>query len=216
MNNTEVVEFEILCDFGNQKTNVTFYIGLPKNDNHPIKFQSSWLSDNKGGRVPDDVIKSITDLRELSIKNGLNFQQLCLYAFVSATKDKTGINRNGFTRNRIAEDVKKYAEEFTEKKGNVEIKKEEEKEKTEENVNPKEEYLINENTAQQKTEDDKTTNQVQKVNIITEVENKKTTNNEIDINLKIEKTENNKEEKTPSEKQNTENNSIYGEDEDLI
>ncbi len=114
------VEFQILCDFSGKKSNTTFYIGKPQKGNHPIKLQSQWLSSNKSGSVPDEVQKSITDLYEMSEKNGLDFEQLCSHAFSSAGKNSQSIRGgNGFTSNRIGEEWKKYADEFIQKEQGV-------------------------------------------------------------------------------------------------
>lgn len=79
-------QFTILCDFRGQKSPVTFYIGKPHPDKHPINFQQKWLSSDKGGNVPQDVMDSIQKLYGLAKKNGVEFEELCYYAMVNSLK----------------------------------------------------------------------------------------------------------------------------------
>ncbi|MDR2526700.1 MAG: DUF2610 domain-containing protein [Rickettsiales bacterium] len=73
-------EFSIPCDFNGSKVSVLFYIGSPSPDKHPIHFQSSWLSQVKGGSVPQDIMESIQKLYDLAQKHKVSFEELCFYA----------------------------------------------------------------------------------------------------------------------------------------
>ena len=73
-------QFSIPCDFNGQKQNVTFSIGAPNPDFHPLHFQSSWLSSTKGGQVPADIMESIGKLYQLAKKHNVVFEELCYYA----------------------------------------------------------------------------------------------------------------------------------------
>lgn len=72
--------FGIPCDFGGQKQTILFYIGEPNPEQHPIHFQATWLSSNKGGVVPADIMDSIQKLHELAMKHNVSFEELCYYA----------------------------------------------------------------------------------------------------------------------------------------
>lgn len=74
-----VKKFTANCDFGGQKAPVTFYIGMPANGMHPLNFQSKWLSGNRGGNVPPDIMDSFAKLSEISEKNHVSFEDLCAY-----------------------------------------------------------------------------------------------------------------------------------------
>ncbi|MBL6785025.1 MAG: DUF2610 domain-containing protein [Rickettsiales bacterium] len=74
----------IPCSFGAQSHSVDFYVGQPKIDKHPIQNQSSWLSSNRGGSVPGNVMDSLEKLHDLSKKNRVNFAELCEYAVTTA------------------------------------------------------------------------------------------------------------------------------------
>jgi len=74
----------IPCQFGNQRQPVDFYIGQPKPDNHPIQNQSHWLSSDRGGVVPAEIMESLQRLHDLSRKNHVPFEELCSYAIESA------------------------------------------------------------------------------------------------------------------------------------
>ncbi|WP_323733417.1 DUF2610 domain-containing protein [Candidatus Bandiella euplotis] len=76
-------KFKIPCTFGGNTSPVTFYIGNPEKDHHPIQFQADWLSKERGGTVPAEIMKSLEELKALSDKNGVPFEELCSYALES-------------------------------------------------------------------------------------------------------------------------------------
>lgn len=83
----EIKKLTIPCMFGNQKQPVDFYVGRPKPENHPIQNQSHWLSSERGGTVPSEIMDSLQRLHELSKKNHVPFVDLCAYAIESASAD---------------------------------------------------------------------------------------------------------------------------------
>ncbi len=80
-----VRKFSVPCDFGGVSSPFTIYVGDPEPTHHPLHFQAEWLSKNRGGTIPGDVMDSITKLYELSKKNNVSFEELCAYAL---TEDK--------------------------------------------------------------------------------------------------------------------------------
>jgi hypothetical protein len=74
-----VKQFTVNCNFKTAKAPVTFYIGDPSDDNHPIHFQSKWLSEKKGGTVPQEILDSFTELQKIATKNHVSFQDLCSF-----------------------------------------------------------------------------------------------------------------------------------------
>lgn len=81
--------FSVPCQFGQSTANVTFYLGKPEGIHHPIHFQAAWLSDVKGGQVPQKIMDAIQKLKELAEKNGVSFEDLAIYAMKSATGAST-------------------------------------------------------------------------------------------------------------------------------
>lgn len=79
-------KFTVPCNFGGQKAPFTIYIGNPKADNHPIQNQAHWLSKERGGTVPQEVMDSLAKLKELSDKNNVPFEDLCVYALGAAAQ----------------------------------------------------------------------------------------------------------------------------------
>lgn len=75
-----VKKFNIPCNFGGQMSPVTLCIGEPKEDQHPLNFQAKWISGDKGGQIPQDVMDSIQKLYNLAKKNNVVFEDLCFYA----------------------------------------------------------------------------------------------------------------------------------------
>ena len=62
-----------------QKIPVTFYIGDAAKGNHPIGFQSNWLSKEKGGMVPKELMDSLMRLKEIADTQKVSFEDLCSY-----------------------------------------------------------------------------------------------------------------------------------------
>ena len=85
-------KFSVPCDFNGARSPFTIYIGSPKQDRHPIFFQSDWLSKERGGTIPQEVMESLTKLKELSEKNGVPFEDLCVYALGTAQQEATDEN----------------------------------------------------------------------------------------------------------------------------
>lgn len=76
-------KFSINCDFGGVSAPFVIYIGNPEPSHHPLHFQGEWLSKNRGGTIPSDIMESINKLFELSKKNNVSFEDLCVYALNS-------------------------------------------------------------------------------------------------------------------------------------
>ena len=74
-----VKKFTIPCDFSGRKQMITFYIGNAAVGSHPIEFQSKWLSVDKGGTVPPELMQSFARLKEIADKNKIPFEELCSY-----------------------------------------------------------------------------------------------------------------------------------------
>lgn len=81
-----VKKLTLNCDFPSGKSPVSFYVGDPNSESHPISYQSKWLSEVYGGSVPEDLMKSMEELQKVAIKNKLNFEDLCEYVFDEVKK----------------------------------------------------------------------------------------------------------------------------------
>ena len=108
-----VKQFTIPCQFGQETSPVTLYIGHPEGTHHPVHFQSEWLSSAKGGTIPQDLMDTLQKLHDLANENGADFEELCYYALISATQHSAG--------GASPEDINKYADEFVKKEGNVDM-----------------------------------------------------------------------------------------------
>jgi len=73
-------KFTVNCDFGGQIAPFSIYIGKPEQGHHPLHFQADWLSKNRGGTIPVEVMNAVTQLQELANKNGVLLEELCVYA----------------------------------------------------------------------------------------------------------------------------------------
>jgi len=92
-------KFSVPCNFGGQNSPFTFYIGQPERKHHPLHFQADWLTKERGGSVPPDVMESIEKIHALAVKNNVPFEELCEYALDAALQQQT-------TRNQIENQTK--------------------------------------------------------------------------------------------------------------
>ncbi|MDR2760538.1 MAG: DUF2610 domain-containing protein [Rickettsiales bacterium] len=88
-----VFRFNIPCSFGSKVSNVDFFVGTPREDQHPINFQAKWLGENRGGTVPASVMDSIKKIKEIADKEHVSFEHLCLYTVNLANGISQGENK---------------------------------------------------------------------------------------------------------------------------
>jgi hypothetical protein len=81
-------KFTVPCNFNGVKSPFTIYIGEPEARHHPLHFQSEWLSKERGGTIPPEVMESIAKLKELADKNNVSFEELCVYALGAAQQQQ--------------------------------------------------------------------------------------------------------------------------------
>lgn len=81
-------KFTINCDFGGQMSPFTIFIGKPEHAHHPLHFQADWLSKQRGGMIPGDVMDAVKQLQDLAEKNGVSLEELCVYALGSDEDQK--------------------------------------------------------------------------------------------------------------------------------
>jgi Domain of unknown function (DUF2610) len=79
-------QFNIPCFFNGVKSSVAVYIGNPLPDHNPIHFQADWLSKERGGTIPPEIMESLNKILALSIKNNVSFLELCEYALNAANE----------------------------------------------------------------------------------------------------------------------------------
>ncbi|GAB3015556.1 hypothetical protein GCM10027284_38330 [Cyclobacterium sediminis] len=85
-------KFTIPCHFGKKKAPFDVYIGNPKQGHHPLEFQSRWLKEQRGGKIPEEVMESYAKLLALAKKNRVSFEDLCVYALEAASEEKNKSN----------------------------------------------------------------------------------------------------------------------------
>jgi len=90
-----IKKFSVPCDFNGQKSPFTIYIGDPEANHHPLNFQSNWLSKERGGSIPGEVMDSVAKLKALADKNGGSFEDLCVYALGTAQEEAMEENQGG-------------------------------------------------------------------------------------------------------------------------
>lgn len=84
-----VKKFTANCDFGGRVVPVTFYVGNPAANSHPLGFQSKWLGKERGGNVPPEIMDSFSKLKQISDKNKVPFEDLCDYVIAELRSSET-------------------------------------------------------------------------------------------------------------------------------
>lgn len=79
--------FTVPCDFNGVKHPFHVYIGEPHPKKHPLQFQAWWLSSERGGTIPQDVMDSFEKLFKISQENNVSFEDLCVYALGTAAEE---------------------------------------------------------------------------------------------------------------------------------
>ncbi len=74
-------KFKIPCDFNGQKIPFDLYIGKPDDKLHPLHYQKMWLSNERNGTIPEEVLDSFKKMHDISIEEKVDFEELCMYAF---------------------------------------------------------------------------------------------------------------------------------------
>ncbi len=81
-------KFTVPCNFNGVQAPFTIYIGSPEDNHHPLHFQADWLSKERGGTIPQEVMDSIQKLKGLADKNHVSFEDLCVYALGAAQQEQ--------------------------------------------------------------------------------------------------------------------------------
>ena len=81
-------KFTINCDFGGQMAPFTIFVGESEPGHHPLHFQSDWLSKERGGTIPAQVMDAVQKLKDLAKENNVSFEELCVYALGAAQQEK--------------------------------------------------------------------------------------------------------------------------------
>lgn len=92
-------KFTINCDFGGQMAPFTICIGESEPNHHPLHFQAEWLSKERGGTIPPQVMDAIQKLKDLSKANNVSFEELCVYALGAAQKEDADSEDNSDNQN---------------------------------------------------------------------------------------------------------------------
>ncbi len=101
-------KFKIPCDFAGKKVPFDLYVGNPDDSLHPLHFQQQWLSSQRGGSIPKEVMDSFSKLHKIAIDNKADFEELCMYALGSAADENK--KKADKAKTEGADEVKKEKE----------------------------------------------------------------------------------------------------------
>lgn len=116
-----VKKLTINCNFRSGPAPIKFYIGDPSDDNHPVHFQSKWLTEKRGGSVPKEIFESFSELQKIASKNRVSFEELCSFAFqelqdnTETIEERKRINKNLNAIAQKSEQEKKLIENSSNK-----------------------------------------------------------------------------------------------------
>lgn len=71
-------KFSLNCKVGAEDINIDFFVGDPQDNSHPIGFQMKYLT-QKGVKIPDNIVSSLSSLHEISKRNRVSFEELLEY-----------------------------------------------------------------------------------------------------------------------------------------
>lgn len=94
--------FTVPCDFNGVKHPFHVYIGEPHPKKHPLQFQAWWLSTERGGTIPQDVMDSFEKLFKISQENNVSFEDLCVYALGTAAEENKNAKNDSKTAKKPA------------------------------------------------------------------------------------------------------------------
>ena len=98
--------FMIPCDFNGQKAPFAIYVGEPDPSKHPLMNQSNWLSSERSGSIPAEVMESFEKLHAIAKENNVSFEDLCVYALGSAAD---GSNTGNASSDNSGDNVMPFA-----------------------------------------------------------------------------------------------------------
>jgi len=87
-----VKKFTIPCDFNGVKAPFNIYVGEVGPGIHPLQFQADWLSRERGGTIPAEVMDSFQKLADIAKENNVSFEELCVYALGTASNNNSNTN----------------------------------------------------------------------------------------------------------------------------
>lgn len=82
-------KFSIPCEVDDQTARFDIYLGEPAPDVHPLKHQAEWLLRERNAIVPNKVMESFRILRDVAVKHGVSFEDLCMYALGTDSDSST-------------------------------------------------------------------------------------------------------------------------------
>lgn len=85
-------KFAVNCSFNGQIAPFVVFVGDPEPQHHPLHFQADWLGKNRGGQIPQQVMDAIAQLKDIAVKNGVSFEDLCVYALGMAQEQAINMN----------------------------------------------------------------------------------------------------------------------------
>ena len=113
----------------------SIYIGIPEKGHHPLHFQADWLSKERGGTIPAEIMDAIGRLKDLAEKNNVSLEELCVYSLGTAQQDESDQEDVADIESDQEDDLASEATEEGESEQTAAATAEEESEQTAESQN---------------------------------------------------------------------------------
>ena len=82
-----IKKFNAPCNFNGSVSPFAFWLSDDyKNGNHPLYFQTDWLSKSRGGSIDPKISEGIAQIAKISEENKISFEYLFMIAMDAALK----------------------------------------------------------------------------------------------------------------------------------
>ena len=97
-------KLSIPCDFRGEMVPFSLYVGNPSPKHHPMQFQAYWLSDRRGGSIPQPVMDALEHLHQIALEENYSFEELvvtALEADLLTAKEENDAARRALLREKV-------------------------------------------------------------------------------------------------------------------
>lgn len=72
-----MTRFTVSAEFSQVKYPFHVYVGEPAEGDHPLRFQTAWLEEVRGGKVPQDVAEAFGLMPKIMAEYKVSFEEVC-------------------------------------------------------------------------------------------------------------------------------------------
>ncbi|WP_339040545.1 DUF2610 domain-containing protein [Candidatus Lariskella endosymbiont of Hedychridium roseum] len=103
---TELKKFDIPCFFNGAKQTIAVFLGDSAPDHHPLHFQAEWITKDKGGQIPQDIMETVAKIQDLAKRSNVPFMDLWQYALEASSNQSIEYNSESkSSENKISNSI---------------------------------------------------------------------------------------------------------------